>query len=122
MKKSITLTVISVILLAPISGFSQEQGILKYLDKHSVTLSERQQELLKAIESRPQTKAVYLIQIDETRFDLNRNAIRINLPEKIIGVQQQTSEYGISQSSWHGKVNSNPVSTIVLSIDGDDVT
>ena len=72
----------------------QEDGVFRYIEEDTVTLTERQSELLQIIRSRPQTQAVYLVQIDENRFDIGRTAIRTNLPEQLLVTEKQEAGAG----------------------------
>jgi len=101
MKIQLNLQILLIALFIPLAAYSQKVGIFDYLDKNSVDLTERQQEVLDAIQSWPQTKQVWLIRIDETRFSLAKQSLQLNLPERVVqGEKMGTSTDAESRSSW----------------------
>jgi len=122
MKAQHTIVTLAMILLFTPPLYGQEDGVFRYIEEDTVTLTERQSELLQIIRSRPQTQAVYLVQIDENRFDMSRTAIQINLPEQLLVTEKQEAGAGSEhRTSWAGKATGIPASTVLLSVDGDDV-
>lgn len=109
MKIQSNFMVLFLILLFSIVSFGQGEGILRYIEYHTITLTERQHELLEIIRSLPQTKEVYLVQIDESRFNIDMELIRINLPERVIEVQRNSKYQRLeNRISWSGKITNVP--------------
>ena len=126
MKTKVKLLTFIIVLFLPLVVISQEKekGIFHYLDKQAVDLDERQQELFDVIRSWPQTKNVHLIQVEKDRFDVSLQTLQINLPDRIIEAEKTESDtQNISEASWSGsKEVDNSASTILLSVDNDDLT
>lgn len=104
MKIKLNLKILLIALFIPLSTYSQGIGIFVYLDEHSIDLTDRQQEVLDAIQSWPQTNQVWLIRIDETRFDLAKQILQLNLPERVVEGEKKIERISATEirSSWRG--------------------
>lgn len=118
--KIYSIYIIAIVMLLPGIISAENSGLLYYVDKESIKLTDRQKELLERFGEKPQTKEIYIVKVNKKK--LKEKSDKVNLPEETLFLDRKENLSDKKESSYSFNVADKPYATVIFTLHGENVS